>query len=130
MLEFSEPAAETAGFACQNIRVRRLVKRLGLREVAHLTSPVSFAMVADMNDTEKQIAEMLLKDVTLVNVADRLRDYHALLECADKRRSIESNEAFYRNLTATRAQQQLGDFAPKQNPTPEGPTGIAAIDNA
>lgn len=107
-------------------------------------------MVADMNDTEKQIADMLLKDVTLVNVADRLRDYHALLECSEKRRSIETNEAFYKNLTATGAQQQLTDLAPKLKPTPEGTTlfiggveqqpvegavpivltGIDAIDNA
>lgn len=66
-------------------------------------------MVEPMNDTEKKIADMLLKDVTLVNVADRLRDYHALLECAEKRRGIEGSETFYRSLT---------------------PTGHAAIDNA
>lgn len=81
-----------------------------------------------MNDTEKQIAEILLKDVNLCNATQRLEDYKLLLECIEKRRGIESNEAFYKSLTATGAQQQAADIAPKQNSTPEGPTGIAAID--
>lgn len=87
-------------------------------------------MFAPMNDTEKKIADMLLKDVNLCNATQRLEDYKLLLECSEKRRSIETNEAFYKNLTATGAQQQLTDLAPKQNPTPEGPTGHAAIDQA